>query len=289
MRAYGIRKGQACMPGLSGESRPTVHTVFVPARSNPTTFQMADCTATKIPFIYSFSGNSAASAPISTFMCQWAIYIVPGAVYIFPPAEKADRSWEYINRTQTHECGNWDWGPDILFWEYLFSAFCLCSVVAPFPHRYQVVVLSDVRVTFACTAGSWICSLQCTVHCTSLPHHTRNRSVFHHSPANMGTNIYLLHLLSIWASLFSNLGINECLDWQPSHFINIVGKDDQVGSGTSGEKAGFAALLAFLRRAGSATPPPSPSLAFRNSAITILCLSTFLFFLHPCIQTVRYW
>ncbi len=20
------------------------------------------------------------------------------------------RSWEYINRSQTHECGNWDWG-----------------------------------------------------------------------------------------------------------------------------------------------------------------------------------
>ncbi len=27
------------------------------------------CTATAIPFIYSFSGNSAALAPISTFMC----------------------------------------------------------------------------------------------------------------------------------------------------------------------------------------------------------------------------
>ncbi len=21
-----------------------------------------------------------------------------------------DRSWEYINRSQTHKCGNWDWG-----------------------------------------------------------------------------------------------------------------------------------------------------------------------------------
>ena len=51
------------------------------------------CTATAVPFIYSFSGNCAASAPI---------YIFPGSVHIFPPAEKADPSWEYIIRSQTH-------------------------------------------------------------------------------------------------------------------------------------------------------------------------------------------
>ncbi len=81
------------------------------------------CTATEIPIIYSFPGNSATSAPISTFMLLWAIYIFPGSVHIFPPAEKADPSWEYIIRSQTHECGNWDWGPDIPFLGIFVSNF----------------------------------------------------------------------------------------------------------------------------------------------------------------------
>ncbi len=54
-------------------------------------------TATKIPFMYSFSEKCAASVPIPTFMCLWAIYIFPGSVHIFPAAEKANQSWEYIN------------------------------------------------------------------------------------------------------------------------------------------------------------------------------------------------
>ncbi len=80
-------------------------------------------TATAIPFIYSLSGIRAASAPISTFICLWAIYILQGSVHIFPPAEKADPSWEYIIHSQKHECGNWDWGPDVPFLGIFVSNF----------------------------------------------------------------------------------------------------------------------------------------------------------------------
>jgi hypothetical protein len=51
------------------------------------------------------------------------IHIFPGSVHIFPPAEKADPSWEYIIRSQTHECGNRDWGPDIPFLGIFVSNF----------------------------------------------------------------------------------------------------------------------------------------------------------------------
>ncbi len=33
----------------------------------------------------------------------------------FPAAEKADPSWEYINRSQKHECRNWDCGRAVSF------------------------------------------------------------------------------------------------------------------------------------------------------------------------------
>ncbi len=79
--------------------------------------------ATAFPFIYSFSGNSATSAPIPTFICLWAIYIFPGSVHIFHPAEKAEPMWEYIILSQTHKCGNWDWDPDIPFLGMFFSNF----------------------------------------------------------------------------------------------------------------------------------------------------------------------
>ncbi len=67
----------------------------------------------------------AAKNSLRGTMCLWAIYIFPGSVHIFPPAEKADSSWEYIIRSQTHECGNWDWSPDIPFLGISVSNFQL--------------------------------------------------------------------------------------------------------------------------------------------------------------------
>ncbi len=58
--------------------------------------------------------NYAASIPIST-SCVCERFISHDRSAYYAAGKCVDRSWEYINRSQTHELGNWDWGRAIPF------------------------------------------------------------------------------------------------------------------------------------------------------------------------------
>jgi hypothetical protein len=58
--------------------------------------------------------------------------------------------WEYINRSHTHECGNWDVAAQFLFWEYLLQIFGIVSL--------QFASKNDMGQRLTVSVG-WDCSM----------------------------------------------------------------------------------------------------------------------------------
>ncbi len=46
---------------------------------------------------------------LHSYICEKFIYFQDQSAYS-ASGKYVDQSWEYIKRSQTHECGNWDWG-----------------------------------------------------------------------------------------------------------------------------------------------------------------------------------
>jgi hypothetical protein len=79
--------------------------------------------------------NYAASVLIYTFMCLRAITVIFSqnwSTHIFLQQNRQTDPWEYINRSQTHKCGNWDRGCVIPFLGIFVSNFRYCIFAVPF-------------------------------------------------------------------------------------------------------------------------------------------------------------
>ncbi len=103
-----------------------------------------DCTATKITFMCSQKRNCAASVPISTYMCLWAIYIFPGLIHIFS-CSRIGRPMVGLYKSLTD---TWMWklglrprnsfSGNICF---KFSVLCLCSVLRFHLKLFSIFIL----------------------------------------------------------------------------------------------------------------------------------------------------
>jgi hypothetical protein len=70
---------------------------------------------------------------VLTLIYLWEIYLFPGSVGLFCCRKYVDWSWEYIDRSQTHECGKAAQFPeneyiDVIFFAVYSSSVSSCKV-----------------------------------------------------------------------------------------------------------------------------------------------------------------
>jgi hypothetical protein len=125
---------------------------------------------------YSRKRNIGVLVPISTFMRLLTIYIFPRLVSLFCWRKYVDRSCDYINRSQTHECWNWGWGRAIPR-KGIHKGDFRCSVV----YSYTVVVCS---VTYSLRRQKLDMRMRSTQRLTApVPKSQQSWVQYQHTPA----------------------------------------------------------------------------------------------------------
>ncbi len=132
-------------------------------------------TIPKIRNKYSQKSNCAATVPISTFRCQWAIYIFPQFICLLCCRKICGPILGIYKSLKTHECGNWDWGrmefPEKEYINGIFVAVrkqISCESLlkfCPVLHRLKTgkcVSHFGLEVPSLCTVQTWWTLFLCT-------------------------------------------------------------------------------------------------------------------------------
>ncbi len=84
---------------------------------------------------WKYQTNNPSSQFPRSCVCERFMYCHDGSAYS-AAGKYVDRSWEYIYRKQTHECGNWDWGRTIPFLAiYKWDFRCSVCIVKEWRRR----------------------------------------------------------------------------------------------------------------------------------------------------------